>query len=123
MTTPAIHRPGCRTGTALISSAATAGGATSGVAVATAASRVSLALRPVDDRLRDRAVLHAPAEQDLLVLPVRDQLLQRRLDLLGERAVLRDRDAVRRGAVRLAGEREQPVRLLDDVRGDRGVGH
>src|SRR5262245_56654076 len=118
MRTPATQRPGCRTGTALISSAAT-GGATSGVAVAIAPPCCSLARRAVDHGLGDGAVLHAPLEQDLLVLAVRDQLLHRRQHLLGECVALRNRDPVRRSAVSLAGEREHPVRLLDDVGGDR----
>src|SRR3954452_9644893 len=115
----ATHRPGCRTGTALISSAATGGVASSGVAsypppsLDLGSSRPArLADRGVQGRLRDRALLGGPLREDRLVLAVRDQRLHLALHLRGERALLGDRDAVGRRPVRLAGELELAVRLL-----------
>src|SRR5262249_53766277 len=115
----ATHRPGWRTGIALISSGRTW-------------STVSVAIRPrvrrltdcrVDLRVRNRALLHVPLREQLLVRPVADQLLERRLGGLRHPVALRERDAVRSVVVRLPGQLELPVRLLDDVRGDGRVGH
>src|SRR6478672_6343822 len=95
---PATHRPGWRTGIALISSGGTAEAAPPGAMSADGA---------VDLRVRDGAALDAPLGEDRLRHAV----------------VLRQRDPVGRRPVRLAAELELSVRLLDDVRSHRRVSH
>src|SRR4051795_5421791 len=118
----AIQRPGCRTGTALISSGRPAGASDSLACVVVTRPR-RLGRGSVDHGVRDRPGLNSPLLQDRLVLPARDQLLERGLDRLLHAALLRDRDAVRRLAVGLAGDLELAARLLGDVRRHRRVGH
>src|SRR5579864_5812542 len=120
MTAAATHRPGCRTGIAVMSSGRTAGAASCPVAAVTWAPLADCA---VDLRARDRSLLDAPLREDLLVLAALDQDDERVADRLCEAAALRDRDAVRRGAVGLAADLEGAVRLLDLIRGNRRVGH
>src|SRR3954452_19832417 len=117
----AIQRPGCRTGTALMSSGRPAGGP--GCVTSGNATYVGSARRPVDHRVRDRTGLDAPLREDRLVLAARDQLLHRGLDGLLHSALLRYRYAVRRLSVWLAHDLELAARLLDDVGGHGRVGH
>src|SRR5437763_11464674 len=97
----ATHRPGWRTGIALISSGRPDGGAGSVVAVALSTGtteangmRPRLADRSVDLRVGDRARLNPPLRQDGLVGPVRHQLLERVEDRLRHTVPLRDCDAM-----------------------------
>ena len=72
-----------------------------------------------------RRACDAPLREDRLVLAVRDQLLQRREDLVRERAALLG-IAIPYGAVPygLPGDDlNWPFDCFDDVRGDRRVGH
>src|SRR3954447_7806416 len=119
----ATQRPGWRTGPARICSGL-AGAATS-CRPADAISRpsASSALGRVDLGRADRAPLDSPPGQDALVRPVLHERLHRLWDGLDEPRALGDRDAVRRRAVGLARHLELPVGLLDDVGGDRRVGH
>src|ERR1700751_2575425 len=112
--TPATQRPGWRTGIARISSGGAAEAAPPGVMSAGCA---------VDLRVRDGAALDAPLDEDLVVRAVLHQVLHRVEDGLRHAVVLRQRDPVRRRPVRLAGELELAVRLLDDVCGHRRIGH
>src|SRR5215475_9875700 len=93
--TPAIHRPGWRTGIALISSGGTAEAAPPGAMSADCA---------VDLRVGDGAALDAPLLENRLVLTVLHEVLDRFEDRLGHAVVLGERDPVRRRGVRLAGE-------------------
>ena len=96
-----IQRPGWRTGTALIGSERSAGVAVVSAVVIDRTGPIQL-VAPLIVGLRDRAGLDAPLRQDRLVLAVRHELLERGEHRLGQAAVLRDRDAVGRSAVRLA---------------------
>src|SRR5215212_2034392 len=114
-TAAATHRPGWRTGTASIAS----GGTRSAVVDAVVLMRTrASALSAVDRGARNGAALDAPLAEDLLVLPVRDDLLDGGEDRLVEPAALRQRDAVGSGAVRLADDLELAARLLHRVVGD-----
>src|SRR6185437_10787051 len=109
-TTPApSHRPGCRTGTALISSGGPVRPAVCAVrGVVTLApdsatggigSARGSANRGVDRRVGDGAALHSPFLQDLHVGAFGHEMLHGGQHWVGHPAVLGDRNPVRRGAV------------------------
>src|SRR5579859_3010197 len=108
-TAAGTHRPGCLTGTALISSGR---GPADGLSPAVGEPS-TLAGGPVGHRVGDRAALQAPGGEDLRVGTVRHQLLDRVEYRLRHPVALRDRDAVRRGAVGLPDQLERAVGLLD----------
>src|SRR5687767_4510932 len=119
MTPAAIHRPGCRTGTARICS----GGAGRVVVSDVMDVAGGSADGRVHGRVVDRAVLDAPLLQHLLVAAVLDQGLDGVGEGLGElRLVLGDDVAVGRGVVDVTEQFELAAGLLDRVRHDRGVG-
>src|SRR5829696_7429669 len=116
--TIATHRPGCRTGTAVMAS----GCARSGVLV-------SVMLGPgsrgsgVDGGVGDGPGLDAPLLEDRLVGAVADQRADRVGDRLGELGlVLLDHVPVRRRVVDVAEQLQLAVGLLDGVGDHRGVG-
>src|SRR5579875_2280581 len=113
--TIATHRPGCRTGTALISGGRVPAACRWSCAVTASADRA------VDHWLGDPAALHAPLLEQLLVRAVLHQLFQRCLHGPCHAVALRQRDAVRRDLERLAGHLELAVGLLDDVGDDLRV--
>src|SRR3954468_2246331 len=115
MITAATQRPGCRTGTARISS----GGAGRVVLSTVMAS----ADRRVHRRVVDGTGLDAPLREHLLVGAVLDERLEGLRDGVREvRLVLGDDVAVGRGVVDVAEQLELAVRLADRVGLDRGVG-
>ena len=103
MTAVATQRPGCRTGTALMFS----GRPVPTSHVVPDVTHAVLARSAVDRGRGDGAVRDTPLVEDRLVAAVGDHRRERCLDRLLQRAGgLRDRDAVRRDFVRLAGELE-----------------
>src|SRR5258705_893478 len=107
-----IQRPGCRTGTALMSSGRPVGAWTCCMS-ADPLTAWPLGRRPVDRRVLDRALLDPPLVEDLRIGAVGHELLQRVVDRLGHAGALRDRNAVRRGPIVRPDELELPVGLLD----------
>src|SRR5918993_952686 len=117
-TTIATHRPGCRTGTAVMAS----GCARSGVFVWLPPPPIPRR-SGIDGGVVDGARLDAPLLEDCRVGPVGDQRADRVGDRLGEvRLVLLDDVTVRRRVVDVTKQLELAVGLLDGVGEHRGVG-
>src|SRR4051812_41964625 len=108
-TAAAIQRPTCRTGTAVIASGRPPGSGPTRLVVSAEDATAPLAGGPVDRGVVDGARLDPPLLEDRLVLAVGDQRLHAGEHRLGHPVALRDRDPVRRRAVRLAGELELAV--------------
>src|SRR5437870_11010576 len=118
MTTAAVHRHGCRSGTASIAAGPVDGDESTTVIFQ--APR-NLADRAVDHWLVDGALLDAPVRGALLVLAVLDQVLERLLQRLRQRRTLLHRPAVRRCVGDIASGLELAVAMLDRVQRHRRV--
>src|SRR5690348_4381621 len=116
MTTAAVHRHGCRSGTASIAAGPVDGDEST--TVISAAPR-NLADRAVDHRLVDGALLDTPVRGDLLVLAVLDQMLERLLERLRQRRALLHGPTVRRRISDVARCLQLAVALLDRVQRHR----
>src|SRR3954468_21248741 len=110
MTTAAVHRHGCRSGTASMAAGPVDGDESTTVIFE--APR-NLGDRAVDHRFVDGALLDAPVRGDLLVLAFLDQVLERLLHRLRQRRTLLDGPAVRCCVGDLASGLELAVALLD----------
>src|SRR3990170_3555811 len=114
ITATASHRPGWRTGTALIGSGRPSFSIGGDTPVTSSAP---------DLRGRDRAVGHVPLLEDRRVGAVVDQGLDRAAHRLGVLALaLREGSAVRSGAVGVAELLDRTVRRVPRIGDDGGVG-